>query len=164
MYIALPFPHTSPPLPYSVLSPGWFPELDVLCLSSSTRQAPFQVCVWSSTPPQIYLNVCRAQLGSDHCSLVSCVRKCSASLFGFIWWTLSPVSEETVNNVLQLLPPFRFFATCSWSHHFPRLKNHNLPSPLFFPVVSSEPFTCQDKGTRLNCAQGLEKVWIYSAI
>lgn len=49
------------PLP-TVFSPGWFPELDVLFLSSSMSQTPFQACVCSSTAPQLFLNVSRVWL------------------------------------------------------------------------------------------------------
>lgn len=79
---------------------------------------------------------------------------------GIISWTLSLISEETMKRIFYaLLTLFPFFATCSWGHHFPRMMNHNLlscPIPLFFLVVSSEPFTWWNNGTRLNCAQDLE--------
>lgn len=149
----------------TAFSLGWFPEFNVLCLSSSMRQAPFQACVCSSTVPQLYLNVSRAwlvQIGTVWSAVWGSAVHVGSELApdGFICWTVSPISEETMKSIFYpLLTLFPFFATCPWGHHFPRLMNHNLPSwpiPLFFLVVSSEPFTGWNNGTSLNCTQGLE--------
>lgn len=155
--VALPFP--------TVCSPEWFPELNVLFLSSSMSLTPFQVYVCSSTAPQLFLNVSRTWL--VHIGTVwpavwgSAVHVGSeVASDGFIFWTLSLIPEETMKSIFYpLCTLFPFFATSSWGHHFPRLMNHNLPSwsvSLFFLVVFSESFTWWNNGTSLDCTQGLE--------
>lgn len=157
------------PIPYffllafpllTVFSPGWFPEL-----SNSMSQAPFQAYVCSSTAPQLFLNVSRTwlvQIGTVCPAVWGSAVHVGSELAsdGFIFWTPSLISEETMKNILYPLRTlFPFFATCSWGHHFPRLMNHNLPSwpmSLFFLVVFSELFTWWNNGTSLDYTQGME--------